>query len=303
VVDGTGPGKLTTGDNNSWVKSEHSLANLQEWDVKDKITDPSAHQFLHQAEKTGNIDSAYKLDRKRVESLLTRFGRVAYQANQANALQAAGRWQLLSEELQRLLEFSTFSNKQKLHVLGAAASGESKALAAQRASHAQTQLAGAGYPIQTGTSAEDFAGVIISAPEDTVIKAQYDAQWQRISAAHEAGHMLGLVDEYNPVSTVELTRQMISDGLLPPDTPGDHLTGRGTNFVKSHGAKQQGFAELLKQSGVSTPDFTLDPLAKSTSIMTGGFEVMTAHYVTIWEALAEMSEGQAGVDRKFWEIV
>ncbi len=113
VIDDGGPGKLTTGDNNSWVKPERSLANLQEWDVKDKITDPAVHQFLHQAEKTGNIDSAYKLDRKRVESLLTRFGRVAYQANQANVLQTAGRWQLLSEELQRLLEFSTFSNKQK----------------------------------------------------------------------------------------------------------------------------------------------------------------------------------------------
>lgn len=303
VVNAGDADKIKSENQRSSVDTDIYKATLQEHDVKDKLRDPVVHQYLHQAEKIQNIDKAYDDDRKRVNAMLTGMGRIVYQRSSATNLVEANLYQVLREELQRLDAFSVYARRQKILVLGARANGESKALAGRRATHAQTALAAAGYPIQTGISPDDFAGVIISVPEDAEIKEEYSRDWSRVSAAHEAGHMLGLVDEYIPVASVEMTRKMISDGLLPPGTPASHITGDGTGYEDSSDSTEQShLAGLYEQTNLSAPDFTQSDGARSTSLMTGGFDVMTSHYVTIWEALATMCERQAGLDRKFWML-
>ncbi|MEO5899565.1 MAG: hypothetical protein ABIR68_05480 [Ilumatobacteraceae bacterium] len=47
-------------------------------------------------------------------------------------------------------------------------------------------------------------------------------------------------------------------------------------------------------------DFTLADDAKSSSLMTGGFELWPQHYVTVWEALATLTQAEIG--RNWWKL-
>jgi hypothetical protein len=58
--------------------------------------------------------------------------------------------------------------------------------------------------------------------------------------------------------------------------------------------------ELYKKTDLGTPDFKLQDGAKSTSIMTGGYELWPQHFVTVWEALTRLTEGH--IAAKFWKI-
>ncbi|MBI5876793.1 MAG: DUF4157 domain-containing protein [Chloroflexi bacterium] len=290
--------KLTTNDSRSNVDFDGITANLQEWDLKDKMKDPEVHKYLHAEEKKQHVDKAYEMDRKRIEGVLKLLGRVEFRANSVFPKEMA-QVDRLAQEIGRLVKFSSFSSLHPLVITGSVAKGESQALAHRRASAFSSRVSASGNPRVTATSTDDFAGVTVSVPLDPAVKNDYDQRWTRISAAHEIGHMIGLADEYIPAASVRTVKKMISDGLLPPDTPTDHLVGEGSG----HGGqetKQEAFSKLLEETGMDSPDFTLSPNAKSTSIMTAGMDVMGMHYVTIWEALTKMTATH--LDKKFWEL-
>lgn len=94
-------------------------------------------------------------------------------------------------------------------------------------------------------------------------------QWPRTAAynasAHEIGHMLGLQDEY-----------------ADADEEGHGISAR--------------HQQLLDDSGVEQHRVDAD----TTSIMSGGIDVMPAHYVTLWEALGQMTSGF--VQPKEWQL-
>ena len=58
--------------------------------------------------------------------------------------------------------------------------------------------------------------------------------------------------------------------------------------------------KLLDDTDLATPDFTLQDNAKSTSRMTGGYELWPQHYVTVWEALTKLTDGS--IAAKYWKL-
>jgi len=87
-------------------------------------------------------------------------------------------------------------------------------------------------------------------------------------AEHEFGHAIGLPDEY-----------------------ANHPAG--TNL----GDKQQAFIDLARRAGVSPPDQWGD---MTSSMMSAGIDVLPRHYLTIWEALGEMTSPH--ITRDQWDI-
>lgn len=101
---------------------------------------------------------------------------------------------------------------------------------------------------------------------DTTFETTYTGN--RFSpAAHEFGHALGLPDEYVNRTTGNL------------------------------GAKQQAFVNLAQQAGVSPPDRWGD---RTSSVMSVGVDVLPRHYLTIWEALGQMTSPD--ITRNEWSI-
>ena len=122
------------------------------------------------------------------------------------------------------------------------------------------------------------------------------------TAAHEFGHMVGLIDEYYGAASSESVKAMISAGFLPPDTRGDHLKLNASKDA-SEKANQKATEKVLKRTGLESPDFAIDAprsRPKTTSLMTGGFEVTPVHLITAWEALVAMTG--AYVNEKYWRI-
>ncbi|MDZ7754074.1 MAG: OmpA family protein [Gammaproteobacteria bacterium] len=86
-------------------------------------------------------------------------------------------------------------------------------------------------------------------------------------AAHEFGHAIGLPDEYVNRTTGNL------------------------------GAKQTAFVNLARQAGVSPPDRWGD---RTASVMSVGVDVLPRHYLTIWEALGQMTSPD--IVRNEWSL-
>jgi outer membrane protein OmpA-like peptidoglycan-associated protein len=88
-------------------------------------------------------------------------------------------------------------------------------------------------------------------------------------AAHEFGHAIGLPDEYT-----------------------NHLTG-------NLGQKQTDFIALANAAGVRPPD-RWGQGDRTTSVMSVGVDVLPRHYLTLWEALGEMTHPD--IERDEWSI-
>jgi len=299
--------KMRTMGGSSYVDSDKGIVQLREFDLVDKIADPSVHAYLHEGEKSGNITPAYKLDRQRLDGLLAQFGRLSYQANSLS-LQSPRLLLNLTDAINRTKIPSKLAHlhpiiieKNMVTTTGVRTNWRLAAVRAQRLQQ-QLQAAGVQNPIQISLGSESFNGLVVKiAPPDPLIENVYVQNWSRISAAHEFGHMVGLADEYNPAATTEMVQKMISDGLLPPGTPGNHLSTKGASKSSGQGGKQTAFARLLEETNLSAPDFNPDQTAPmSTSLMTGGYELMAQHFVTFWEALTQMTAPY--LDKKYWEI-
>ncbi len=307
VQDHTGSQKITTQSGSSNVNSETMVAQLREFDLVDKIADPAVHAYLHAGEEK-HIKNAYKTDRALLDSMLAQYGRLAYQGSTTNLANQ----RLLMNLIDAIKRTEIPSKLAHLHpiileknVVPVNGGRPNWRLAAHRANLLQTQLQSAGIrnPIQVVAGSENFNGIVVKiAPPDPQIESTFVQNWTRISAAHEFGHMIGLADEYYPAASTEMVQKMISDGLLPPNTPGNHLSDKGRGYT-NHGEKQAGYARLLEETNLTAPNFAPDRGGfdvMSTSIMTAGYEVMAQHYVTFWEALTQMTA--AHLDKKYWEI-
>ena len=84
---------------------------------------------------------------------------------------------------------------------------------------------------------------------------------------HEFGHAIGLPDEYNNFTTGKL------------------------------GDKQTAFTNLAQAAGVAPPDQWGD---KTSSLMASGVDVLPRHYLTLWEALGQMTSPD--ITRDEWSI-
>jgi hypothetical protein len=265
----------------AWGKVD---TGLKEFDVADKLSDPSVHRYLHQPERTGNIAPAYQTDRTRLENRMQQFGKIAFQNASGTAFQDPGRLPILVEELHRLLIPADLSHLHPLIVSGGMNGGVNAGLTDQRANTVIQALRNAGIqnPITKGPALQNFEGAVVTAaPADPNIVDTYVKKWSRISAAHEFGHMLGLMDEYYGAKSDAVVRKMISDGLLPPDTRGDHLKANPPTTNEGEAKGQAATMELLEKTGLETPDFTLQDNAKSSSLMTGGYELWSQRPIWI----------------------
>jgi len=305
LMDDNGTEKMKTEGGSSFADIKTRVAQLREFDLVDKISDPAVHHYLHEGEKTGNIKPAYELDRRRLETTLAKFGKLPCQPN-SQSLQDDMDFTRLSDALKLLGVPSDLSHLHAIEITGSVATGESPDLAARRASYLKLVLTHAGIlnTITTNTNADNFAGVSVKAgPVDPTVLTNYVTNWSRISAAHEYGHMIGLADEYNPAASIETVKKLISDGMLPPETPTDHLSSQGKGKEGAQGAKQAAYMKMLEELNMYSPgDFAPDKLTPmSTSLMTGGYKLKAQHFIPIWEVLGQIT-APAGLGRKFWEI-
>lgn len=305
LVKDSGQEKMKTEGGSSFADIKTRTAQLREFDLVDKIADPTVHHYLHEGEKSGNIKPAYELDRRRLETTVGQFGKLGCQPN-SQSFKDDMDFTRLSDALKGLSMPSDLAHLHSIVIAGSVATGESPDLAGRRARYLKLTLEHTGIrnTITTETSAEDFAGVTVKAgPIDPTVLDNYVTNWSRISAAHEYGHMIGLADEYNPAASIEMVKKLISDGLLPPDTPTDHLTAQGKGKEGAQGAKQAAYAKMLDELNMYAPgDFAPDKnTPMSTSLMTGGYKLKAQHFIPIWEVLGQITE-PAGLGRKFWTI-
>lgn len=147
-----------------------------------------------------------------------------------------------------------------IQVVGHTMKGEDAALGLQRAEQVRRDLVARGVPApQLVARASKSPGtakvpsVMLKLEKDPRAKLVKDAHPWPV-AAHEFGHMLGLLDEYIPGS--------------------DHNTNDFTEFT----------ADCAKYGGLTMPRFGV----RGTSIMSWGYHVFPAHYVPVARALDQM---------------
>jgi len=121
-----------------------------------------------------------------------------------------------------------------------------------------------GYPLRVASRPDG------EARRATISIGDPQEGWQnRYSVAeHEFGHMLGNPDEYHD-----------------PEHPHDE-------------ARKKAWTALVESAGVAVP--MKGEEASTSSQMSKGTDVLPAHYVTIWDALGELTTGY--VTRDEWSL-
>jgi hypothetical protein len=288
------PNKLAPG-RSGWGSAETAL---KEVDVVDKISDPLVHRYLHAPEKAQNIEPAYLSDNRQLVRRLRDFGTIEFEARSTELIRP-NQVDVLAEEIGRLLIDPALS---RLHGLEVAAQTRARTNSA-RVDLVANRLAARGVPNPitkvTDPGIAKSTVIVRAAPTADAVKDLYVTKWSRITAAHEFGHMLGLMDEYYGAQSGDVVKKMISDGLLPPDTRSDHLVANPP-AATDEARGQTATAKLLEEAQLSSADYTLADGAKSTSIMTGGYELWPQHYITVWEALGRLTAADLG--KQYWKL-
>lgn len=143
------------------------------------------------------------------------------------------------------------------------ARAEAVALALRRAGVPQPLVVSGRGPVGTP---DDAANRKVEIATDTSFEDSYASNRYSV-AEHEFGHTLGLPDEYNNITTGDL------------------------------GAKQSAFVALAVAAGVDPPDQWGDT---TSSQMSAGVDVLPRHYLTLWEALGQMTSPD--ITRNEWSI-
>jgi len=150
-----------------------------------------------------------------------------------------------------------------IQVVGHTTKGEDGTLAKKRAEKVRLDLVHAGVPAPQLEARESKSPGAAKVPS-VLLKLEKDARAKQVRephpwpvAAHEFGHMLGLLDEYKP------------DGSQDKDEL--------KNFCD----------DCVEFGNLTIPRFGV----RGTSIMSWGYHVYPAHYVTVARALKKMVEG------------
>jgi hypothetical protein len=289
---GVGGSNIATGTHEGQMVP---IAGLQEYDVYDKLQDPRLHTYLHEVERP-NFDETHNLDRRRLGEVLGRLGRVA---SDTDAIGLRN----LADALKRLEIPSSLAGLHPIQVTATAT--RSTAAGKRLADRVKQALTNLNVPnaIEAVGIRGPAAGVVVTAKDaDPAVKTRYRTQWSRFTAAHEYGHMIGLIEEYKGASSALTVKEMISAGWLPTDTRADHLKLHPPKDV-SETVDQDRSLAVAKRAKVETPDFamnTTNDAPKTTSLMSGGFDVSSFHMLSAWEVLVQLTSG--AVDEKYWKI-
>lgn len=274
---------------------------FQEQDAYDKINNPKVAQHLAQSENKGNVIPAYNRDRERLAKTLADVPAVTFKPDSqdfatgtaANATRAA-------QAVVGLRQYSALSELHPVNVNLVLGHDEPPSLTLDRFGVVKQVLEGGGVkntvsakdggadptPYSTGT------GKFEAAPDTDEVKEQYLARWDRYTSAHEFGHMMGLLDEYCPAVSPELIAKMVSEGQIGVGEKelSDASKAKAENFK----GPQTGYTKLLEKTGQRAQAWTRPGAGvsgeKSTSLMSGGFEMLRQHHVTIWEALTSVTK-------------
>lgn len=278
---------------------------FQEQDAYDKINNPKVKEHLKAGENTGNILPAYQRDRERlitelgtVPSIVFKTGSDEFDAGGAAA--AAD----LAKALLKLRESSALSDLHPVNIMVGIDTGETRSLLLTRFRKIKDVLDAAGAKNAVSAkqaSAPNTWAVPEAAPETQNVKDDYVARWDRYTSAHEFGHMIGLLDEYCPAVSPELILKMVNEGAIA--TTDTTLSKHAQGKVANNAAPQKAYAELLDKTKLSVPTWARPGAAKdekSTSLMSGGFQVLRQHHITLWEVLAEMTK--ADIPHKHWKV-
>lgn len=285
---------------------------FQEFDTKDKINDSSVKDHLAQTEKTTNIEPAYRRDRERLVACLEAIGFIKFKSNSADLLRRMDT--KLNQAAQSLAALQKNSALAHLHPLKIKVVTRNNRLMKARKNVIKSFLARNGVNQPITAEKVDAEKVDINTPRnsakievdtnisDDSMLDRYENHWSRITAAHEFGHMIGLLDEYCPAVSPELLQKMVNEGAIPLKDQ-TNLSTYATSKQSQNENEQTAYAKLLDKTGLETPTWarpTATQEEKSTSLMSGGFEILKQHYVTIWEVLADMTKDF--VEDTHWKI-
>jgi outer membrane protein OmpA-like peptidoglycan-associated protein len=113
---------------------------------------------------------------------------------------------------------------------------------------------------------DDAANRKVDLVPSTTFEGTYTGN-RKAPGEHEFGHAIGLPDEYMNITTGKL------------------------------GDKQTAFTNLARAAGVAAPDPWGD---RTSSLMASGVDVLPRHYLTLWEALGQMTSPD--ITRDEWSI-
>ncbi|MEH1969380.1 eCIS core domain-containing protein [Nostoc sp.] len=277
-------------------KTGKGTGSFQQFDTQDKIKNPK----LAENEVTTNINPAYDRDRQRLERRLTSIYSIQFKqcevsidtqnklVNAAKSIAALGEDSGLAHLHPLVIEFSSSSDV------------NSRFNAIKNIFNENKVKQNLEKEVKQDDSNPNC--VKIKAKDDpTTVKANYIANWSRHTAAHEYGHMIGLLDEYYPAIGSELIDKMKKEGAITESE--SNISKHAETRKSSQEKKQNAYAKLLHDNELKTPAWArpnADKDEKSTSLMSGGFELLKQHSVTIWEALTEMTKKY--VHKKHWKL-
>lgn len=301
-------GGMRSGGGISGVNHEGS-GSFQEQDVYNKIHDKNnkkkVAEHLQQTENNNNILPAYQRDRERLEKILLDTYPAEFQANSAEFDMGSDIFvQLMAMSIDSGRKMSALADLHPIYVQIGLASDEPMTLAASRFQKVKSILIANGVknPLSARALPNTTAAVtLVAGPDNPQTKELYLARWDRFTSAHEFGHMIGLLDEYCPAVSPELITKMISDGSLFEGEK--DLSAFATQKQAQNTAPQTEYASLLDRAGLEAQNWARPNATKeekSTSLMSGGFEMLTQHYVTIWEALTKMTSKY--VEESHWKL-
>lgn len=302
-VGDTGKMRTATGSTSVGGLDREKEAAFQEQDNKDKINDDRVKNHLALAERNINIAPAFQRDQERLVAALGKMRDIVFRPG--SAVVDGGMATSVANAAAAIVALRKDSALAKLHPIkltAGVATGEAVTLGAQRFQAVKDILVNAGVEntLVSEVVQNSSPRVKYGRSDDAGVLDQYQANWKRLTVAHEFGHMLGLLDEYCPAVSPELIQMMIDEGKLDQNFV---MSGPSQGRVAQDSAKQTEYAKMLKSNDLETPTYarpTAQGQEKSTSLMSGGFEIMKQHYVTIWEALGTATTPTLTKDQ--WKI-
>jgi hypothetical protein len=234
-------------------------------------------------------------DRERLIKKLTAIGDIGFTPSTAD-LSPSGAATNAATLIKELRKDSALFDKHGIVVQVTSVAGESPGLAQQRFDKIKRALEQAGVTntlTMTTAPGPNPTVTLLPASEAGVLQA-YEAGWKRLTIAHEFGHMLGLLDEYCQAVSPNMLNKMVAEGAIGANPT---LSTESQGRVAQDKDKQDAYSDLLDQHDLDTPTWARPESTKqekSTSLMSGGFEVLDQHFVTIYEGLGDLCKAYVG---------